>query len=132
MTVSESIIKWLQGFDIGSISTDIQKAGVGYSLAKEPIQHVKTYLSGRKEYTEHYTIRARLPSLTDQDRIANNDFGEKLSDWVDKKNAEEHFPVIKDALVNEISITTPFYMGATSTNDSIYEMTIAIKYVKER
>ncbi len=47
-------------------------------------------------------------------------------------NTEEKFPVIKDALVNEIAITTPFYMGITSTNDSIYEMTIAIKYVKEK
>ncbi len=132
MTISESIIKWLQEFDIGSISTDIQKADIGYSLAKEPIQNIKTYLSGRKEYTDHYTIRARLPSQTDADRIANNDFGEKLSEWVDKKNIAENFPIIEDALVNEIAITTPFYMGATSTNDSIYEMTIAIKYVKER
>ena len=49
MTVSESIIKWLQEFDIGSISTDIQKSGAGYSLAKEPIQNIKTYLSGQKE-----------------------------------------------------------------------------------
>lgn len=132
MTVSESIIKWLQEFDIGSISTDIQKSGAGYSLAKEPIQNIKTYLSGKKEYTDHYTIRARLPSQTDADRIANNDFGEKLSEWVARMNTEEKFPVIKDALVNEIAITTPFYMGITSTNDSIYEMTIAIKYVKER
>ncbi len=131
MTVSESIIKWLMEFDMKCISTDIQKSGAGYSLAKEPVQNVKAYLSGRKEYTDHYTVRARLPSLTDADRIANNDFGEKLSEWVIKRNAMEQFPEIEDAVVNEIGITTPFYMGVTSTNDSIYEMTIAVKYVKE-
>ena len=36
MTVSESIIKWLYGFDMNRIDTDIQKSGTGtYSLAKE-------------------------------------------------------------------------------------------------
>lgn len=133
MTVSESIIKWLQDFNMERIDTDIQKADKGgYSLAKEPVQNVKSYLSGRKEYTDHYTIRARLPSQTDADRIANNKFGENLSAWVDEKNSKEEFPLIEDAVVSEIRITTPFYMGATATNDSIYEMTIAIKYVKER
>lgn len=133
MTVSESIIKWLQEFKIGRIDTDIQKADKGrYSLAKEPAQNVKSYLSGKKEYTDHYTIRARLPSQTDEDRIANNEFGEKLSKWVDEKNGKKEFPLIEDAAVSEIKITTPFYMGATATNDSIYEMTIAIKYVKEK
>ncbi len=133
MTVSESIIKWLQGFQMGRIDTDIQKADKGrYSLAKEPVQNVKSYLSGRKEYTEHYTIRARLPSLADADRIANNGFGERLSEWVDEKNGKEEFPLIKNAVVSEIKITTPFYMGATATNDSVYEMTIAIRYVKEK
>ena len=133
MTVSESIIKWLQEFKIGRIDTDIQKADKDrYSLAKEPVQDIKSYLSGRKEYTDHYTIRARLSSLTDADRIANNDFGEKLSEWVGEKNRKEEFPLIENAVVNEIKITTPFYMGATATNDSVYEMTIAIKYVKEK
>lgn len=131
MTVSESIIKWLGEFDMEGISTDIQKADVGYSLAKEPIRNTKPYLSGRKENTDHYTIRARLPSQTDADRIENNSFGEKLSWWVEDRNMKEQFPLIEDASVQEIRVTTPFYMGATSTNDSIYEMTIAIKYVKE-
>lgn len=131
MTVSESIIEWLQGFEKKRIDTDIQKAGAGsYALVKEPVQNIKSYISGRKEYTDHYTISACLPSQTNADRIANNGFGEKLSDWVKEMNDKKSFPQIKDALVNEIAITTPFYMGATSTNDSVYEMTIAIKYEK--
>lgn len=132
MTVSESIIKWLGEFDMEGISTDIQKADVGYSLAKEPIRNTKAYLSGSTVNTDHYTIRARLPSQTDADRIATNSFGEKLSGWVEERNMGEQFPLIEGASVQDIRVTTPFYMGATSTNDSIYEMTIAIKYVKER
>ena len=49
MTVSESIITWLREFKPKKIDTDIQRAGTGkYSLAKEPIQNVKSYLSGKK------------------------------------------------------------------------------------
>lgn len=48
MTVSESIIKWLGEFDMEGISTDIQKADVGYSLAKEPIRNTKAYLSAAR------------------------------------------------------------------------------------
>lgn len=139
MTVSESIIKWLKGFDadecrrIKSIDTDIQSAKVDtYSLVKEPVQNVKSYMSGKKVYTDHYIIQARLSSQTNTDRIDNTGFGEALSKWVLEKNSSKDFPVIEDAKVQEITVTTPFYIGKTETNNSLYQMTIAIKYGKER
>lgn len=139
MTVSESIIKWLKGFDadecrrIKSIDTDIQSAKVDtYSLVKEPVQNVKSYMSGKKVYTDHYIIQARLSSQTNSDRIDNTGFGEALSEWVLEKNRSKDFPVIENAKVQEITVTTPFYIGKTETNNSLYQMTIAIKYGKER
>lgn len=130
MTVSESIITWLREFKLKKIDTDIQRAGTGrYSLAKEPVQNVKSYLSGKKEYTDHYTFRACMPNA---ECIDNNVFGEELTEWVNEQNRLGNYPVLQDATVKEIRITTPFFMGATSENDSVYQMTIAIKYVKER
>ena len=133
MTVSESIITWLREFKPKKIDTDIQRAGTGkYSLAKEPVQNVKSYLSGKKEYTDHYTFRACMPNQENAECIDNNAFGEKLTEWVNEQNRCGNYPVLQDAIVKEIKITTPFYMGVTSENDSVYQMTIAIKYVKER
>ena len=133
MTVSESIITWLREFKPKKIDTDIQRAGTGrYSLAKEPVQNVKSYLSGKKEYTDHYTFRACMPNQENAECIDNNVFGEELTEWVNEQNRLCNYPVLQDATVKEIKITTPFYMGATSENDSVYQMTIAIKYVKER
>ena len=133
MTVSESIITWLKEFEPNKIDTDIQRSGTGkYSLAKEPIQNVKSYLSGKKEYTDHYTFRACMPNQDDNDCIDNNAFGEKMTAWVEEQNSLEHFPQIQDAVVKEVKITTPFYVGITTDNSSVYQMTIAIKYVKER
>ena len=135
MTVSQAIIKWLKEFDpaeyrrMQKIDTDIQSAEVdSYSLVKEPVQNVKSYMSGKKEYTNHYTIQARLSSKPDSDRINNSGFGEALENWISKKE----FPDLSDAVVKAIGVTTPFYIGKTAENNSIYQMTIAIKYEKEK
>lgn len=139
MTVSESIIEWLRTFDpkeywkMKNIDTDIQNAKVDtYSLVKEPVQNVKCYMSGKKLYTEHYMIQARMSSNCNADRIDNNGFGEALESWVREQNAAGNFPSIDKAIVRDIYVTTPFYMGKTETNNSIYQMTIAVKYLKEK
>ena len=138
MTVSEAIISWLKTFSpkeydgMTQIDTDIQSAEVDtYSLVKEPVQNVKTYLSGKKVYTDHYLIQARLASQTNEERIENNGFGESLENWVREQNNKQKYPEIPDAKVQDISIKTPYYIGKTETNNSVYQMTIAIKYEKE-
>ena len=137
MTVAGSIIEWLKKFSLDSgklskIDTDLQsKDEYSYSLVKEPVQNVKAYISGRKCYTDHYMIQARLPSQYDTDRVDNLAFGEALEEWVSRKNHEGDFPDIPGASVQKISVTTPFYMGKTDTDNSIYRMTIAIQYEKE-
>lgn len=139
MTVSGAIIAWLKTFDpveywkMKQIDTEIQSTTVdSYSLVKEPVRNVKTYISGRKVITDHYMIQARLSSQTNTDRIENNGFGEALEDWVSEQNRDKNFPQIPDAKVQNISVTTPFYMGQVDTNNSIYRLTVAIKYEKEK
>lgn len=73
-----------------------------------------------------------MPNQENAECIDNNVFGEELTEWVNEQNRLGNYPVLQDATVKEIRITTPFFMGATSENDSVYQMTIAIKYVKER
>ena len=139
MTISEAIIKWLKLFDpaeywkMGKIDTDIQSAEVEtYSVVKEPVRNVKSYISGRKIITDHYMIQARLASQTNTDRIDNNGFGEALEDWVSQQNKNKNFPVITDAAVTQVSVTTPFCIGSTATGNSIYQMTVSIKYEEEK
>lgn len=139
MTVSEAIIAWLKTFHpadywkMKNIDTDLQSAEVDtYSLVKEPVQNVKSYLSGKKVYTNHYMIQARLSSQCNSDRIENNGFGEALEAFVTEQNQKKVYPVIPDAQVQKISTTTPFYMGKTGTDNSVYQMTISIQYMKEK
>ena len=139
MTVSEAVIKWLKTFDpeeyrkMKQIDTDIQSAKVdSYSLVKEPVRNEKTYITGKKVITEHYTLQARLSSQSNTDRIENNGFGESLEDWVSRQNGARNFPQIPDAVVQSVGITTPFYLGRIDTNNSsVYQLTVAVKYEKE-
>lgn len=138
MTVSEAVIQWLMGFDpseyqrMKKIHTDMQPAGVdAYSLVKEPVQDVKTFISGKQVFTDHYMIRARLSNHEDMDRIENNGFGEALEEWVREQDRNKNFPQIAGRSVKYIRTTTPFHVGMTENNNSIYQMTISIQYVKE-
>ena len=135
MTVSESVIRWLKGFDasrLKSINTDMLAADVkSYALIKEPTQNVQSFLSGRKVITEHFTLMARLPSKTNSTRIDTSGFGEALEDWINEQDSTGNYPKVEDAKVQKISVTTPFFLGKSEENDSLYQLTIAIKYMKE-
>ena len=136
MTVSESIIEWLKGFNsarkLERIDTDYQSATVdSYALVKEPIRNVKNYLSGKKVITSHYTFHARLSNVENVERIENNGFGEELENWVDRMNRRQQYPNIEDARVTDVDITTPFCIGITEDNSAVYQLTLAIQYEKE-
>lgn len=137
MTVSQSIICWLKQFKpqdywgMERINTDLQEADTStFSLYKEPIQNVKRYITGKSIHTDHYSIRARLSNKTNDERIENGAWGEFLTDWIEEKNRNKEFPILDKGVVSAIAVTTPFYMGKTEANDSIYQMTISIKYEK--
>lgn len=132
MTVSQSIITWLNRFEEKKVNTDIQPAKVNsYSLIKEPIINKKTFISGRVRATEHYTLMARLDSQMDSSRVENNAWGEKLEEWVREMCKKKDLPVIDDATVQSVNITTPFYLGKSEANGSVYQLTISITYEKE-
>ena len=138
MTVSEAIIKWLKLFNpteywkMKHIDTDLMHGDIDYALIKEPVRNVKTYLSGTKVITEHYMLAARLPTNTNTNCMDNTGFGEALEQWVGEQTCSKVFPDIPDAKVQKVEVTTPFYKGRTETNNSIYQMTVGITYVKEK
>lgn len=135
MTVSQKVISWLKQFDeekIKSIGTDICQPKVNsYALVKEPVVNVRTFISGKQVLTEHYTLVAFLDSQEEIDRKENTAWGEQLEQWIKDKNNKKEFPDIAEAAVDSVEVTTPFYMGSnTNTNESMYQLSISIKYRK--
>ena len=132
MTVSQSVIAWLNKFEEKNVNTDIQPAKVNsYSLIKEPIINKKTFISGRVRATEHYTLMARLESQMDSSRVENSAWGEKLEEWVRDMCKKKDLPIVDGATVQSVNVTTPFYLGKSETNGSVYQLTISITYEKE-
>lgn len=138
MTVAESLITWLKEFNedgrrMANIDVDRQSAEVeSYSLIKEPTENSRKNVLGEETVTAHYTLMARLASNTNTDRIENNAFGEAMEEWVEKKNDSREYPVIAKGNVSEVKVTTPFFVGRTEANNSVYQMTVALKYKKKK
>lgn len=134
MTVVEAIINWLGQFNISKISTDaLPGQSVAYGIAKEPVQNVRTYISGRKVCTDYYEFLARLDSKTEAERNNNHVFMEGLSEWIYDQSKNEMYPELPEHLrCTDIAISTPFHMQATSVDSAVYGFTIKIKYEKER
>lgn len=134
MTISDSIINWLNGFtseywNIDKIDTDMQSdSSLTYALTKEPIKNVKRYVSGREEHTEYYQFSARLDSQTNSDRKDNGGWLEALEKWISDKNKSEDFPTLASGIVTHIGVSSTFYLGTTSENTSVYSLTIEISY----
>ncbi len=133
MTVVEAIVNWLRQFNISKISTDaLPGQSVAYGITKAPVQNVKTYLSGRKIYTDYYDFMARLDSKTDAERMNNHKFMEGLSEWIYDQSMKEEYPELPEHLrCTDISISTPFHMQAANEDSAVYGFTIKIKYEKE-
>lgn len=137
MTIAESLIKWLMEFNedgkrMEKIDVDRQSAEVeSYSLIKEPTVNSTKNVLGDETVTAHYTLMARLADQTNMDRIENNAFGEAMEEWIEEKNARSEYPVLTKGNVVEVRVTTPFFLGRTETNNSVYQMTVALKYEKK-
>lgn len=136
MTVSGAIISWLKTFDpqgnggMGRIDTDLMHGSVDYALVKEPTRNVKKSVTGDETITEHYTLQARLPNITNTDSVESSEFMEALEQWVEACDDRREYPEITQGTVTAMAITTPFYVGKTGQDNSIYQMTISIVYEK--
>lgn len=136
MTIAESLIEWLMEFNedgkrMEKIDVDRQSAEVeSYSLIKEPTVNSTKNVLGEETVTAHYTLMARLADQTNTDRIENNAFGEAMEEWIEGKNDRREYPTLTKGNVVEVRVTTPFFVGRTETNNSVYQMTVALKYEK--
>lgn len=139
MTVGECLKDWLgnfDGLDFSEILTDFINAPEGcLALFKSPNKNIVHFNDGSKQITEYYQFFARLatqaPGQTDDNQqvIAN------LEDWIEEKDSEEDYPELSevgDMTCNEVSVTNSGTITDQNDDNAIYQITIAITYLKER
>ena len=127
MTISQSLIEWLKGYQPVEIATETQSDKVmTYALAKEPIVNIKRYLSGRREVTENYMFTARLDSQMNTDRIDNGAWFEGLERWVEEQYNLGNLPRVEG--IRKVGVTSSFYVGMADAHTSVYQVGLEIIY----
>lgn len=133
MMVSEAVISWLNLFKPADISIDsLGAVSISYGLFKAPVQNVKKDILGNRIFTDHYTYMVRMDNLTETDMAGNQKYMQELTDWIEEQDEMKNYPDLDRAECIGISVSTPAHIGYTEERTSIYEMTISIKYRKEK
>ena len=127
MTISQSLIDWLKGYQPITIATETQSNNpMTYALAKEPIVNIKRYLSGKREVTENYMFTARLDSQMNTDRIDNGAWFEGLERWVEEQYNIGNLPSVEG--IRKVGVTSSFYVGMADAHTSVYQVGLEIIY----
>lgn len=135
MTVIESIISFLQGYDQEvRIGIDrLESQTVSYSLMKAPQENVERFVSGTEVHTDHYQLMARMDAVSEAERIKNNAWGQDIAEWIYQRSSRGEYPELNGYKCTDFGVSTPFFMGSTPDNASaVYQMTVFVKYVKEK
>lgn len=130
MTVIESIIQFLGMYEIESrIGIDkLESQTASYSLMKAPQENVQHFISGMEIHTDYYQLMARLDAQSEQERIANNAWGQGITEWINRKDKEKQYPVLDGYRCTGISVSTPFlhggdgYFQRSLSNDNRYRI----------
>lgn len=136
MTISESIVNWLNEFDkadFSEIATDFIEAESGtYAIFKTPQKTEKKYLDGSRKNTEYYNLFARQSSQLNIERIDNEQILEDLEDWIEAKNNEHDLPDLKPGCnCLSVAVNNAAAIISQEEDNAIYQVIIKIKYVKE-
>lgn len=139
MTIAECIKNWLSeysGADFTELATDFIEADIGsYAICKSPNGTEIPYLDGSKLVTEYYQIFARQSTQLEQERISNQQFLAELEIWVEDRNFNEDYPDLSEVgslACEDISISNSATILSQEDGNAIYQITIAIQYLKER
>ena len=138
MTIAECLKGWLNTYpkaDFGYIDTDIIKSDDGFSIFKSPNKTVVNYNDGSSLNTEYYQFFAKQSALLDEERIDNQQFMADFENWIDEKNFNEEYPDLNEAgklQCTDISINNSATITYESEDKAVYQITIAIEYLKER
>jgi len=134
MTISKAVSDFLGRYQNLRIETDhVSEGSDRYGLFKSPSRDKKEYTDGSCEITEYYQFFARQASLSDRERLENDEWLEDLTYWVDDYSANYAYPVLdKGRRIRDISVTGIPYPAEAGDRETVYQMSLSITYLRER
>ena len=139
MTVGECLKDWLSeygGLNFSELLTDFIDAPEGcVALFRSPQKQEKVFLDGSKEVTEYYNFFARKSTQLDEERIEHQQLLDDLTEWIENKAFEEDYPDLSQVgnlACEDITVNGASAINSQENDNAIYQVTIAIQYLKER
>ena len=134
MTISEYIVDLLKNYKELKIDTNHVSEGADkYGLFKSPSRNTREFTGGSYEITEYYQFLGRQVTLSQDERKEADEWLEDFTYWVDDFPFNYNFPPLdKGRRVTAFSVTgTPAPMEYNN-DDTLFEMALAITYIRER
>lgn len=133
MTISKYIVEFLELFEDIKIDTNHIKDGSDhYGLFKSPARDKQDKINGSATITEYYQFFAFQDSMSEDERLEDDEWLEKLTYWVDDFSTNYEYPEIDGSRkVTDISVTgspTPFI---DNDNGITYQIALSITYERE-
>lgn len=139
MTVGECLKEWLseyEGADISVLDTDFIEGEKGsFAIYKSPNNTSVPFIDGSSLVTEYYQFFARQSTQLDEERIDNQNFLAELENWVEERDCNEEYPDLSgvgNLSCTEIGVSNSAAITSQEEDNAIYQITIAIQYLKER
>ncbi len=139
MTISECIIEWLSEYkqmEFTECAVDQIEAEDGtYAIFKTPNKNITEYADGSQLITEYFQLMAKKSTQLNLERVNNLQMLADLENWVDEKNMGEEYPDLSEAgkmICVDISISNSNSILSQEDESAIYQLSIAVQYLKER
>lgn len=139
MTITQSVIEWLAGFDGGveveeGMNTDMLAANAeAYGLFRTPGDVVTNFVHGGRDVTTYLNLIVRQPSQTESMRRSNQAWMEQLERWVRAQSMLRSLPALDDGReCYAVAIANSFYMQEQTETESVYQIAIAVHYTERR
>lgn len=138
MSITESIIAWMQGYAGGvSVMDDIsvdQLAAMNESMGvfKSPGDEIAEYIGGARDVTSHFLFLICQPSQTNAMRIENQQWLEAFEKWVREQNRARNLPELTGGRkCGSIRISNSFAIQQQTDSETIYQVSVTINYFEE-
>lgn len=137
MTVTESLTKWLSGFDGGieideDIDTDkLAATAEAYGLFKSPGDQITEFVDGSRDVISYHNLLIRQPSQTETMRQSNQAWMEALQRWVRMQSMIRNLPELDGGRkCFAVAVANSFYMEDQTETESVYQINIAVHYTE--
>lgn len=133
VTNSEKIKTWLKSCNlvtVEDVDTDRLEAQVeSLGIYKQAQRDVTEFVDGSKIVSEYYYFLARRSAQLEAERISSHEFLALVEDWVEEQDRFGNRPNVEG--IEEVFIANGFYMIDAETDESVYQISIGIKYQRK-